>query len=85
MLSEQYNLGAREPDIQVWNVDSPGDRTLTLRHFAHQRRPLGETVDAVLRHMAWLWGFTVRLETVDADGEVAMAHECTLEKRRGRN
>jgi spore cortex formation protein SpoVR/YcgB (stage V sporulation) len=85
MLSEQYNLGAREPDIQVWNVDSRGDRALTLRHFAHQRRPLGETVDAVLRHMAWLWGFTVRLETVDADGEVAMAHECTLEKRRGRN
>jgi len=83
LLSEQYNLGTREPDIQVWDVDFRGDRTLTLRHFEHQRRPLGDTADAVLKHMAALWGFTVRLETVDARGEVVMAHEHTLEKRHG--
>ena len=29
-LSRQYDLGAREPDIQVWNVNLRGDRSLTL-------------------------------------------------------
>ncbi len=47
-LSEQYNLGSREPNIQVWNVDLRGDRSLTLRHTRlpppparrqHQRGP----------------------------------------------
>ena len=43
-LSEQYDLGAREPNIQVWNVDLRGDRSLTLRHFAHQRRTLDQPI-----------------------------------------
>ena len=83
LLSDQYNLGTREPNIQVWNVDFRGDRTLTLRHFEHQRRPLGDTAADVLRHMAALWGFAVRLETIDPKGEVVGTHECTLEKRHG--
>ena len=83
LLSEQYNLGAREPNIQVWNVDFRGDRTLTLRHFEHDRRPLGDSADVVLRHMAALWGFAVRLETIDTKGEVVKTHECTMEKRHG--
>ena len=29
-LSDQYNLGSREPNIQVWNMDRRGDRALTL-------------------------------------------------------
>ncbi len=84
LLSEQYNLGTREPNIQVWDVDFRGDRSLTLRHFEHDRRPLGDSADAVLRHVAALWGFTVRLETVGPSGDVAMARECTLEKRHAR-
>ncbi len=60
-LSDQYNLGRREPNIQVWNVDFQGDRSLTLRHFHYQRRPLGETRDEILNHIASLWGFPVRL------------------------
>ena len=40
ILSDQYNLGAREPNVQVWNVDLRGDRSLTLRHTAFRRRPL---------------------------------------------
>jgi hypothetical protein len=67
-LAEQYNLGTREPNIQVYNVNRRGDRSLTLRHFAHQRRPLGDSVDEMLRHIRRLWGFTVRLETVDDAG-----------------
>ena len=39
-LSRQYDLGSREPDIQVLSVDLRGDRSLTLRHTRHNNRPL---------------------------------------------
>ncbi|MDR7378077.1 spore cortex formation protein SpoVR/YcgB (stage V sporulation) [Rhodoferax ferrireducens] len=84
-LSEQYDLGHREPNIQVWNVDLRGDRSLTLRHFAHQRRPLGESSTTVLKHMATLWGFNVRLERQNADGSVSLVAEHQSEKRRRGN
>ncbi|THF62738.1 SpoVR family protein [Pseudothauera rhizosphaerae] len=85
MLSEQYNLGSREPNIQVWNVDLRGDRSLTLRHQQYQRRPLGDTTDEVMKHIARLWGFTVRLESVDEDGGVELLDEVRNEKRRNHN
>jgi len=75
-LAEQYNLGTREPNIQVFNVDRRGDRSLTLRHFKHNRRPLGESVDEMLRHIRRLWGFTVRLEALDEQGRVQLLGEC---------
>jgi spore cortex formation protein SpoVR/YcgB (stage V sporulation) len=81
-LSDQYNLGSREPNIQVWNVDFSGDRSLTLRLFAYQRRPLHESYTAVLDHLAHLWGFTVRLERQNADGSVEPVGEAQAEKRR---
>ncbi|MBK1720186.1 SpoVR family protein [Thiocystis violacea] len=74
-LAEQYNLGTREPNIQVHEVDRRGDRSMTLRHFAHNRQPLGDTVDEMLRHIRHLWGFTVRLETVDEHGHVQLIGE----------
>ncbi|MES2366921.1 MAG: SpoVR family protein [Pseudomonadota bacterium] len=67
-MAEQYNLGNREPNIQVYNVDVYGDRTLTLRHYMHNRRPLGETTPEMLRHVARLWGYNVRMESLDQDG-----------------
>jgi stage V sporulation protein R len=75
-LSEQYNLGSLEPDIQVWSVDTRGDRSLTLRHFEHQRRPLADSAEEVLKHVYRLWGFKVRLETVDPQGRVKARYEC---------
>jgi spore cortex formation protein SpoVR/YcgB (stage V sporulation) len=36
-LSSQYNLSNLEPNIQVWNVDLRGDRSLTLRYIPHNR------------------------------------------------
>jgi len=74
-LAEQYNLGSREPNIQVFNVDRRGDRSLLLRHFRHNRRPLGESADEVLRHVRRLWGFTVRMEAVDEQGRVQLVGE----------
>ena len=69
-LSRQYDLGSREPNIQVWNVNLRGDRSLTLRHFQHNGRPLHDTALEVLKHTARLWGFGVQLESVNAQGEV---------------
>lgn len=69
-LSRQYDLGSREPNIQVWNVNLRGDRSLTLRHFQHQDRPLADSAIEVLKHVARLWGFAVFLESVNAKGDV---------------
>jgi stage V sporulation protein R len=70
-LAHQYDLGSREPNIQVWNVNLRGDRSLTLRHFQHNNRPLHETAQEVLKHVARLWGFGVQLESVNAKGDVS--------------
>jgi stage V sporulation protein R len=70
MLSHQYDLGSREPNIQVWNVNLRGDRSLTLRHFQHNDRPLHDTAAEVLKHVARLWGFGVQLESTNAKGDV---------------
>ncbi|WP_295640592.1 SpoVR family protein [uncultured Methylibium sp.] len=68
-LSRQYDLGQREPNIQVWNVDLRGDRSLLLRHTQHNNRPLNDQTTEVLKHVARLWGFDVHLESVDGAGE----------------
>ena len=47
-LSRQYDIGSREPDIQVWNVNLRGDRSLTLRHTQHHARPLDEGTACLL-------------------------------------
>ena len=72
-LADHYNLGNREPNIQVYEVDVFGNRSLTLRHYMHDRRPLGDTTPEMLRHIARLWGYTVRIESVDQDGVARLA------------
>lgn len=80
-LADQYNLGNREPNIQAWEVNTRGDRSLTLRHFQYNRRPLANSVHEVLKHIARLWGFSVKLESCDPDGKVILAYDCKVEKR----
>jgi stage V sporulation protein R len=67
-LSRQYDLGTREPNIQVWSVNLRGDRSLTLRHTQYNGRPLTDGAREVLKHVARLWGFPVHMESVDAHG-----------------
>ena len=81
-LAQQYDLGSREPDIQVWNVNLRGDRSLTMRHFEHQRRTLHGSIDSVLEHVATLWGFPVRLERQNIDGTVQFIGEKQTGRRR---
>lgn len=75
-LAEQYNLGSREPNIQVYKVNVRGDRALTLRHFRHNNIPLGESTEEMLRHLHRLWGFDVHLESVDPHGHIIKAYHC---------
>jgi spore cortex formation protein SpoVR/YcgB (stage V sporulation) len=74
-LSRQYRSSEQAPDMKVWRADRRGDRSLTLRHTRRDRRPLAASADEVLRHVARLWGFTVRLEEVDGDGKVENLRE----------
>ena len=74
-LARQYDLGSREPNIQVWDVNLRGDRSLTLRHTQHNDRPLHESAGEVLKHVARLWGFGVQLESVDSKGKVTRRRE----------
>ena len=83
IMSEQYNLGSREPNIQVWNVDLRGDRSITLRYQPYRGRPLADSAEEVMKHFARLWGFTVRLEKINDTGEVELLQETRIEKRRG--
>lgn len=73
-LAAQYNLGNREPNIQIWNVDRRGDRSLTLRHQQFDRQPLSDSTADVLKHLHRLWGFDIHLETLQGDQLVQTHH-----------
>ena len=47
---------------------------------AHPEKHLRQ---AVLEHVAYLWGFTVRLEGEDSEGKVSLIAERMREKRSG--
>jgi len=64
LLSSQYNVGDKEPNIQVASVDLRGDRSLKLQHNQFARRPMAQTTDDVLKHVYRLWKFPVKLESV---------------------
>ena len=75
-LSSQYNLSNLEPNIQIWNVDLRGDRSLTLRYIPHNRAPLDKGRKEVLKHVHRLWGFDVMLEQQNEDGSVELLERC---------
>lgn len=79
-LSEHYNIGNLEPDIQVYKVDIRGDRSLTLRYTMRNRRPLSENAEEVLKHLYTLWGFPIKLETVSEDGQIHLLYQCPPKK-----
>lgn len=64
LLASQYNVGDKEPNIQVVNVDLRGSRSLTLRHQQFQRRPMADDTAEVLKHVHRLWKFPVQLDSV---------------------
>lgn len=75
VMVDHYNLGSREPNIQIYNANLRKDRSLTLRHKQYNRMPLANSVDEVLKHVSRLWRFDVRLETVDQNDAVIKTYE----------
>lgn len=65
-LAEQQNVNNQIPYMNVVNVDVWGSREMTIEHRTNKRHMLDED-DArkVLRHLAFLWGYGVRLKTID--------------------
>lgn len=70
-LAQQYSLSLKEPDIQIWDTDLRGGRSLTLRHQRQSRRGLDREATEVLRHLYALWGFPIVLETWEGDHCIA--------------
>ena len=83
-LSEQYNLSLNEPNIEVYDVDIKGDRSLTLRHTPHNRVPLAKSHEEVIKHLHRLWGFTVKLKTVNTEGELEEISRCPQEPKKAK-
>lgn len=76
LLSENYNLGSIDPDIQVYNVDLRGDRSLRLKYTQRNRRPLSPNAEEVMKHLYYLWGFPVMLDTFMEDGSEKELFRC---------
>ena len=79
-LSAQYNLSNHEPNIQVYNVDVKGDRSLTLRYVPQNGIPLHTSKDEVMKHLYRLWGFKVKLEQVNDSDSVEVIAQCPTEE-----
>ncbi|MEM1371765.1 MAG: SpoVR family protein [Pseudomonadota bacterium] len=67
-LAAQYDLSYAEPDLQVIDANLKSNRRLVLQHRVRNGRQLDAADGArVLRHLADLWGYRVRLIEVDAE------------------
>ncbi len=76
MLAEHYRRENRLPEVQVASYERDSDRSLVLKNQIYRGRPLDDReAEEVLRHLGRLWGFHVRLESVNADGRVQGTRE----------
>jgi spore cortex formation protein SpoVR/YcgB (stage V sporulation) len=61
-LSQSYNRSRYVPDIQVYDVDIFGDRTITLEYTPINNKGLDyNDIKKVLPHVEYLWGFPVKI------------------------
>ncbi|MGH8166283.1 MAG: SpoVR family protein, partial [Woeseiaceae bacterium] len=75
-LADQHNLSKQEPNIQIYEVDLRGNRSMTLRHIQRDRVPLHkDDATKVMKHLHTLWRFDVHLESTQ-DGHVTSSYIC---------
>jgi stage V sporulation protein R len=68
-LSAAYRLESSIPEISVVRYAHDSDRKLVLHHQSYNGRMLANAqAEQTLKHLRWLWGFGVSLETVDQNG-----------------
>ncbi|CAA7613590.1 SpoVR family protein [Magnetospirillum sp. UT-4] len=72
-LARMYDVSRMDPDIQIVDVDLAGDRRLILHHRVEHGILLDEDETLlVLRHIANLWGYEVRLVEIDAATDMTL-------------
>jgi len=81
-LAKQYNLSNLEPNIQIYDVQVDGDRSMTLRYYPHQSIPLGDSTEQMLKHLHSVWGFDIKLEQRDDNGEIETLATCPSSTKR---
>lgn len=68
-LAEQYDLSRSIPQIEIVDVDWKGDRWLFLEHRTKNQQRLDyDTMKKTVSHIHSLWGFTVKMDYVDLEG-----------------
>ncbi|MFT6953821.1 MAG: stage V sporulation protein R [Glaciecola sp.] len=82
-ISTQYNCSMKEPNIEVYDVDIVGNRSLTIRHIPTNNINLADTTSEVMKHLHKLWGFPVKLISEDVNGEQYVLNRCPLEESAG--
>jgi len=76
ILANQLDIGLHVPRIEVFNVDRRGDRTLTLRHHMVNKCELdSDEAKRTLKHVKFLWGFPVVLESIDEQEKVQQTYK----------
>jgi stage V sporulation protein R len=72
-LADQFDVVQHEPEIEIVDVDLDGDRRLILQHRVHNGIALdGGDAPMVLKHLAELWGYEVRLVEVGATSDTVL-------------
>ena len=70
-LSEQYDLSRSIPQIEIVDVDWKGDRWLYLEHRTKNNQRLDyNNMKKTVEHIHKLWGFTVKMEYKDLEGNL---------------
>jgi stage V sporulation protein R len=68
-LAAGYRLESYMADISVVRYQRESDRKLLLQHQSYNGRTLlPEETEQTLKHLRWLWGFDVSLESLDQSG-----------------
>jgi len=74
-LSACYRLEASMPEISVVRYEIDTDRKLVLHHQGYNGKVLLEDqAKQALKHLRWLWGFDVSLETIDQKGSTVKTY-----------
>lgn len=70
-LASNYNVARYMPDIQVYDANMSGDRSLELRHYSVTGETLDEpTALETLKHLKRLWGFDPFINSFNKRGEL---------------
>jgi spore cortex formation protein SpoVR/YcgB (stage V sporulation) len=68
-LAEQYDLSRSIPQIEIVKVDWETDRWLYLEHITKNNQRLDyENMKKTVQYINKLWGFPVKMEYKDLDG-----------------